>query len=169
VTGEAGPVRLRAATAADEDLLCRIYASTREAELALVDWSPEQKQSFVRQQFHAQDAYYRQHYPGAEFWVIERAGEALGRLYLHHRPREIRLMDIALLSVARGNKIGEGLLRGLMERAAREGKALTIHVEKMNRARHLYERLGFVVVADRGIYDFLEWRPPNAPPGAAPG
>ncbi|MGE5233692.1 MAG: GNAT family N-acetyltransferase [Acidobacteriota bacterium] len=168
MTGEAGPVRLRAAAAGDEDLLCRIYASTREEELALVDWTEEQKQTFLRQQFQAQDAYYRQHYPGAEFWVIERGGrrgEALGRLYLHHRPREIRLMDIALLPAARGQGVGEALLRGLQERAAREGKTLTIHVEKLNRARRLYERLGFLVVADRGVYDFLEWRPAGAAPG----
>ncbi len=156
------PVRLRAATPADAELLLAVYASTRAEELALVDWSAAQKEAFLRQQFQAQDSYYRQHYPGAEFWVIERRGEAIGRLYLHHRPREIRLMDIALLPAARGAGLGEALLRGLMERAAQEGKTLTIHVEKLNRARRLYQRLGFEVVADRGVYDFLQWRPAGA-------
>ena len=40
-------VALRPATAADHEFLARLYASTREEELAAVDWTAEQKQSFL--------------------------------------------------------------------------------------------------------------------------
>jgi ribosomal protein S18 acetylase RimI-like enzyme len=39
------------------------------------------------------------------------------------------------------------------------GKSVTVHVERMNPALRLYERLGFSVAEDKGVYLFLE-RPP---------
>jgi len=154
---------LRPAGEADRQVLLAVYAGTREDELALTDWPAEQKLFFVTQQFEAQDQHYRLHYPGAEFLVIERrtpaGSQPIGRLYLHHRPTEIRLMDISLLPAARGSGFGSTLLAHLLDTAGRAGKRLSIHVEKMNRARRLYERLGFVVVADVGVYDLMEWRP----------
>ena len=36
---------------------------------------------------------------------------------------------------------------------------MTIHVERFNPALRLYERLGFSVAEDKGVYLFLE-RPP---------
>jgi len=153
---------LRPAGEADRSTLLAVYAGTREDELALTDWSPEQKLFFVTQQFEAQDQHYRLHYPGAEFLIIERRTgaerEPIGRLYLHHRASEIRLMDISLLPAARAAGHGTALLLYLLDTARRAGKGLSIHVEKMNRARGLYERLGFVVTADVGVYDLMEWR-----------
>ena len=150
---------LRPAATEDRPHLLAAYASTRADELALTDWSPEQKLAFVTRQFEAQDQHYRLHYPGAEFLVIEHGGQPIGRLYRHDRPTEIRLMDISLLESARGRGFGSRILLALLEEAQREGKRVTIHVEKMNRARALYERLGFTVIADVGVYDLMEWRP----------
>jgi predicted GNAT family acetyltransferase len=39
------------------------------------------------------------------------------------------------------------------------GKRVTIHVERLNPARRLYERLGFSVAEDKGVYLFLERLP----------
>ena len=38
----------------DEELLFRVYASTRAEELAAVAWTDEQKAAFLRMQFAAQ-------------------------------------------------------------------------------------------------------------------
>jgi ribosomal protein S18 acetylase RimI-like enzyme len=46
----------------------------------------------------------------------------------------------------------------LQNEARTAGKALTIHVEKFNPALHLYRRLGFRRIEDKGVYLFLEWR-----------
>ena len=150
---------VRPATPEDRAHLLAAYASTRVDELALTDWSPEQKLAFVTHQFEAQDQHYRLHYPGAAFLVIEHDGQPVGRLYRHDRPSEIRLMDISLLESVRGRGFGSRILRALLEEGQREGKRVTIHVEKMNRARALYERLGFTVIADVGVYDLMEWQP----------
>ncbi len=149
---------LRLSDEADREVLLAVYAGTREDELAYTDWSADQKLAFVTAQFEAQDQHYRLHYPGAQFLVVEAQGRPVGRLYLHYRPTEIRLMDISLLPAARGSGIGGQLLVRVLEEGRRTGRRVTIHVEKMNRARRLYERLGFTVISDVGVYDLLEWR-----------
>ena len=150
-------VKLRLATAEDADFLATVYASTRVEELAVTDWSAAQKAQFCRQQFAAQDAHYRQHYPTAEFSVIECCGAAIGRLYVDRWAKEIRIMDIALLPAQRGAGIGTRLLHELQEEACAAGKALSIHVEKFNPALRLYERLGFSVKEDKGVHLLMEW------------
>ena len=110
-------------------------------------------------QFDAQDAHYREHYAGATYEVIEVDGVPAGRLYVHRRPKEIRLVDIALLPRFRGTGIGTRLLAELIAEAKGRGVSLTIHVEMSNPARRLYERLGFAPVEEHGVYLLMERRP----------
>lgn len=76
-------------------------------------------------------------------------------------PREIRIMDIALLPEHRGRGTGTALLHRLMAEATSAGKFVSIHVERFNPALRLYRRLGFEPAADEGVYVRLEWRPPT--------
>jgi ribosomal protein S18 acetylase RimI-like enzyme len=150
---------LRAVEPADEPLLRKVYAGARADELAIVPWSAKEKDAFLRQQFDAQDAYYREHYRNASFNVIEADGKAAGRLYVARWEDEIRIMDIALLPEHQGAGVGTRLLRELLDEGSREGKRVSIHVEKHNPALRLYERLGFAPVAERGVYLLLEAPP----------
>ena len=149
---------LRHVTEADREFLQAVYASTRAAELAQVPWSDAQKRAFTDQQFVAQSAHYRQHYPGAQYSIIEVNGAPAGRLYVDRWAREIRIMDIALLPEHRGVGIGTKLLGELQEEACAAGKSLSIHVEKFNPALRLYERLGFRPKEDKNVYLLMEWR-----------
>ena len=149
----------RHVTDADLPFLFQLYASTREAELAPVPWSEAQKAAFLDMQFRAQHSHYRTHYAQALWLVILRDGQAIGRLYLDHQPNEHRVVDIALMPEHRGKGYGAALMRDLMEEAGSAGKAVGIHVEKNNPARRLYDRLGFVIVDEHGVYDRLEVRP----------
>lgn len=140
--------------------LLGVYRSTREEELAtVVDWTEEQKAWFVLMQFNAQHAWYQEHYGGATFDIVLVDGVPAGRLYVHRRETEIRLVDITILPELRGRGIGSTLLAGLLAESQESGKPLTIHVEKYNPAMNLYRRLGFKTIADRGPYDLLEWTP----------
>ena len=154
----AGPVTLRPATPADREFLLRVYAESRADELAATDWDEEQKQAFCRSQFEAQDAYYRRHYPGCEFLVIERDGTPVGRLYRDRREDEIRVVDIALLGAARGRGIGGRLMQDILDEAAAAGIMVRIHVERTNPARRLYDRLGFRLAEEGEVYDLLAWK-----------
>jgi GNAT superfamily N-acetyltransferase len=153
---------LRAANEADLTFLCRLYASTREEELAAVDWPPEQKESFLRQQFEAQHAWYREQYLGATFDVVELDGEPIGRLYVARWKHEVRIVDISLLPAHRGQGRGRRLVEALIGEADAAGKAVSIHVERFNPALRLYARLGFELREDKGVYLLLE-RPPSPP------
>jgi ribosomal protein S18 acetylase RimI-like enzyme len=93
-------------------------------------------------QLEAQHAHYSKHRVGSDFRVISRNGEAIGRLYLAHWNSEHRIVDIAFLPAHRRKGLGEALLRDLLDEAAGAAKALSIHVEKFNRAMSLYRRLG---------------------------
>ena len=147
---------LRTARPDDREFLYRVYASTRTEELAVVPWDEAEKDTFLRAQFDSQDRWYRENYTHATFEVIEVDGEPAGRLYLHRGEREIRIVDIALLPEHRGNGVGSALLRDLLAEADAAGQRVTIHVERFNPALRLYERLGFTVAEDKGVYLFLE-------------
>lgn len=153
---------MRPIAAEDREFLCRLYASTRAEELALTDWSDERKAAFLRQQFEAQHSHYQQHYAGASFDLVVVDGEPAGRLYVDRSPQrwpdEIRLVDIALLPEHRGRGLGRRLLGELIEEARSAGRRLTIHVEMLNPALRLYERLGFRPISQYGMYHLLEWR-----------
>lgn len=153
-------VVLRPIQEEDLEFLLRLYATTRAEEMAMVtDWSDEQKEWFVRMQFQAQHAWYQEHYGDAQFDLVLLDGAPVGRLYVHRRATEIRLVDISLIPELRGKGIGSELLRELMAEAEAAGKPLTIHVEKYNPAMRLYLRLGFKAIEDRGPYDLMEWKP----------
>jgi len=154
-------IRFRPVTDGDREFLHTVYASTREDELAVVPWTPEQKAAFLRMQFDAQDKDYHANYGDAQFLVIEVDGRPVGRLYLHRREREFCIIDIALLPEARGAGLGAGILRDILAEAGRAGKPVTIHVERFNRALHLYERLGFQPIEDQGVYRLMRWSPPE--------
>ena len=155
--------QLRPVTEEDRSFLVDLYGSVREPELAHVPWDDGQKHAFVEHQFEAQDAHYREHYPGATLDVIEVSGERAGRLYVHRGPSDIRIMDIALAPAFRRRGIGTALLRSLMDEAQQSGRKLSIHVETNNPARRLYERLGFETAGEHGVYVLMEraWLTPS--------
>jgi ribosomal protein S18 acetylase RimI-like enzyme len=154
-------VRLRPVDDADRAFLVDLYASTREEELAQVEWPEGARETFVEQQFAAQDHHYRANYPGATLDVIEVDGSPAGRLYVHRGPSDIRIMDIALAPGFRGRGIGTSLLRSLMDEADESARKVSIHVEQNNPARSLYDRLGFLPAGEHGVYVLME-RPPAA-------
>lgn len=152
-------ISYRPITEADLPFLGRLYASTRREELAVTGWPQERIDAFLAQQFDAQHKYYTEHYTAASFDLIldQESDQAIGRLYLDRREKEIRIVDIALLPEWRDRGIGGAILRGLLAEAAGEGKSVTIHVEANNPAMNLYLRLGFRHVDDNGVYHLMEW------------
>jgi ribosomal protein S18 acetylase RimI-like enzyme len=97
--------------------------------------------------------------PTAQFFIIEAEKVPAGRLYVEHSEKEIRILDIALLPEFRGKGIGTHFLRDLQKQAQTASKVLSIHVETFNPAKRLYERLGFVLAEDKGVYHFMTWTP----------
>ena len=154
-----GSPTLRPITDDDLAFLRRLYASIRADELAVVDWTDEQKEAFVLQQFEAQHAWWQENYPGATFDLVLLDGEPVGRLYVDRWENEIRIVDVALLPEHRGSGLGTALLRRVFAEGDAAGKPVSIHVEMFNPARRLYERLGFEYAGERGVYLLMVRQP----------
>jgi ribosomal protein S18 acetylase RimI-like enzyme len=151
-------VELRPAAAADQEFRFRVYAGTRADELAVVAWDAAARRAFLRQQFDAREAWYRDQFGGATVDIVTVDGEPAGVLCVD-RGAEIRIVEIALVPERRGRGAGTSLLRAVLAEADAAGKRVTVHVEALNPARRLYDRLGFTVADDKGVYVLLERLP----------
>lgn len=152
-------VSLRPAAPEDEPFLRRVYASTRAEELERVPWSDATKQAFCDMQFDAQDADYRARWGETTYEVIVVDGEPAGRFWRAFKPDNVHVLDISILPEFRGRGAGTALLRSVLDEARASGRSASISVEKFNRARALYERLGFRVVSESDVHYRMEWRP----------
>lgn len=146
---------------ADTAFLRDLYASARWQEVSQVPWTDQARRDFLYEQFQLQRDHYRKNYVGAELLVVRQHGQHIGRIYLYPSSREIRLMDIALIDSKRGLGLGRCMIEALMQLAREDAAEITLHVEPNNPALHLYERLGFRLIEERGVYHFLGWTPPG--------
>jgi ribosomal protein S18 acetylase RimI-like enzyme len=158
VPGNAATMRigLRTATTDDREFLLALYGTTR-ADLALLPLDDEQRGVLVEMQFNAQDLHYRQHHPDAAFDVVEVGGRPVGRFYVDRAAADIRIIDVTLLPEHRGAGIGGSLIRAVQDEAAADGRTVVLHVALDNPAARLYDRLGFRLAEDLGVYRRLEW------------
>ena len=158
-------VTLRPVVAEDEPLLLELYASTRAEEMAMVPWTREHQEAFVRMQFDAQQAHYKKIQPDANHDIILSNGRPVGRLYVARTNDRIEIMDITILPQERNAGIGSSLIRDLMEEAE-NSRPLRIYVENFNPSLHLFERLGFKAVEEDGFMLLMEWVPNSSSPAS---
>jgi ribosomal protein S18 acetylase RimI-like enzyme len=157
---EAMPVNLRPAQPEDEPFLFRVYAGTRADEMAAWGWDAAQQEAFLRMQFNAQSMAYRAQYPDADHRIIIYGNQPVGRILIDRSGQGILLIDIALLAECRNTGIGSALIRDLQREATQAGAPVRLHVLKTNPAAvRLYERLGFSITDDDGIYLEMKWLP----------
>ncbi|GEO10040.1 GNAT family N-acetyltransferase [Segetibacter aerophilus] len=153
-------ITLRAISNKDDQLLFKIYCSTRLEEMNLMRaWSDLQKKNFLRMQFDTQHTYYIKHYTPASFWIICKNNKPIGRLYLHeeYEDNSIRIIDITLLHEWRNKGIGENILLQILQLGVERKRAVTLHVEALNPALQLYQRLGFSVINTNNLHYLMEW------------
>jgi ribosomal protein S18 acetylase RimI-like enzyme len=151
-------ITFRDIQAGDESFLLDLYASTRAQEMALVPWTDEQQRAFIKMQFAAQDADYRERFPDADYRVILQDEEAVGRMYVLRNRQGIRILDITILPRFRNAGIGTSLIQTLIAEGAETKRSVQIYVESFNPSLRLFERLGFSVIEEDGFIRLLEWR-----------
>ncbi len=144
----------------DQAFLAVLYASTRMEEMERVPWTPEQKVQFLAMQFHAQTTHYAEEYDPSGFFIIEQAGNRIGRLYRERQGDDIHIIDISLVPETRGAGLGTMLLQEILDEAAAQGLTVSIYVEHFNPAKRLYHRLGFVEIGQNGVYHLMRWEAP---------
>lgn len=135
------------ATSADQAFLFEVYASTRGAD----------RVEALGTQYQERAAHYRRRCPQAEECILLWRGARAGTAIICRRPQEIRLMDLAVLPAYRNLGMGTELLRKLQAEAASTHKSLGLQVARTNRARCLYERLGFAIIGETPNHVSMVW------------
>lgn len=160
-------VTLRPEKESDIPLLAQLYASTREEEMKLVPWTAEQKAAFLQMQFECQYKHYHEYYRSASFEIIECDGSPAGRLCVDRSKEEFRVVDIVLLPEFRNRGVATQLLGDIIEQAEDAGAKVSMHVLRGSQAMRLYERLGFELAKDKGVYLLIERAPAAQKHGVA--
>lgn len=140
---------LRGAVSADTEFEHFLYASTRDDLRPL---GPEVFDGLVGMQFRAQSMSIRLDHPNADRKIVIVEDVPAGRLITDGSDGPVEVIDVALLPEYRGQGLGTSVMRGVIAQADRLGRAVRLHVEKQSRAIHLYERLGFSICGDVGMY-----------------
>ncbi|MGJ3648712.1 GNAT family N-acetyltransferase [Sphingomonas sp. GlSt437] len=163
----AAGVRLRAATMDDLPFLRQLNRAILAPAFALAPWSAAERDAVMTEQFDLQHRHYLQHFPRADYWIIERAGNAgakpIGRYYLNRHGTLWRALDLGFLPGKRG--FGAALLNWTKTLAAAAGAdGFDFHVAHDNsRAHALYLKLGFEDVdAPLATHQRMIWRNPKA-------
>lgn len=153
-------ISLRPACPEDKLFYFRVYASTRTEEMSLVNWTAEQKDSFLWMQFNAQTEHYRLNYPTAKYQVILREGIPAGRLITERTKDQLLIMDISILPEYRNGGIGTAIIEDLIDEAVRSSMPLVLRVEYFNPVIRLYTRLGFEKTREvNSVYQEMVWKP----------
>lgn len=107
-----------------------------------------------------QEERYRQHFQPASCKIIVQEGQDVGVLASRKIETELVIVSIQLLPQHQGRGIGTSLIDVLFKEARDEGKRLTLQVLKVNdRARQLYERLGFSTVEETDTHYLMKAAP----------
>jgi GNAT superfamily N-acetyltransferase len=149
---------------ADRDFLVELYRTThRVSHEALSHLPQDAARALLAMQLHAQAASYRQRFPGVVFHIVcDHQGRPAGRLTVARTDTDLHLLDIGLLPEYRGQGLGTALIETLQREAAASGIPLQLKVMRGNRARQLYQRMGFVVSAEYELDLGMTWVPSMA-------
>ncbi len=152
-------IDFRPITDKDKPFLAEVYEASRAEEMSMTGWPPEEIKKFLQNQFNLQHVQYMENYKNAQFDIILYNRVPAGRLYVHRKKDDIRIVDIALLPRFRRQGIGSKIMTDLVAEADEKQLPLSLHVECNNPAMGLYERLGFEKGELKGVYYFMERKP----------
>lgn len=106
---------------------------------------------------------FRQRWDPGQVRIITRDEADIGWLQSFEKGGAVFLAQLFIERHLRQRGIGTGVVKWLIEEAARGGQALTLGVVKTNPALRLYERLGFRTTHEDGrkFYMRHDWRVPR--------
>jgi GNAT superfamily N-acetyltransferase len=90
--------------------------------------------------------------------IVVLDGSDIGWLCVRRDPDGIDIYAIYLLPAAQKRGIGTTLVRAVIGEARASSLPLTVSTAKINPARRLYERLGFVATRESEFKVFMEMR-----------
>lgn len=124
---------LRGATDADYDFLYWLFVATMKDSISQL-WGWEDARW---------SAFFREHFIADRYQIVVVDGRDVGALWVEDRPGEVYLDTIEIAPAYQGRGLGAALLHAVLADAHARGLPVTLQVNRVSRARRLYQRLGF--------------------------
>jgi ribosomal protein S18 acetylase RimI-like enzyme len=130
---------LRPATSGDYDFLYHLHVATIKPYVAATwGWDDATQSNFFRQKFDP-----------AKRQIIMLNDKPAGVLSVEEQESDTYLALIEILPEYQGRGLGTAVIRDLLHAAHRQNHSVSLRVLKANnRARRLYERLGFTITEE---------------------
>ncbi|MGC2160910.1 MAG: GNAT family N-acetyltransferase [Silvibacterium sp.] len=146
----------RGVTEEDEAFRYRLFTETAGAEfMAIVG-----DQRLLQMQYRGREMSYASQFPGAKEWLICLSdGKPVGRVLLDLQPGVMRLVDIGLLEVYRGQGIGKTIVQNLQQQCQDRRSELVLQVAQTSHAKNLYWQMGFTEAGHDAVYAQMKWQP----------
>ncbi len=162
---------IRPARPGDKAFLEKLHRDQRE-DLKMVDADRAYIEELLDMQLRAQTLGYGGAFPEALYFVIEKTGDAVGKLTLDWGGTEARVVDLAFVKKARGKGFGQSVLMALIAACGSSKCPLAVSVALNNPA--LYQWLlaqGFAVTQapEGGSHHMLVWYPGRDAMAGQPG
>lgn len=142
-------IGLRQATQNDYDFLYELVKTTmREYVEPIWGWDEEW-----------QRAYFQEHFDPDQVQIIVLGSQDIGAVSVEIKLEEHFLARLYLLPDYQRRGIGTHLLRSILGQAFAQGLPVTLQVLKGNRAKRLYERLGFAETEEAETHYLMKAAP----------
>ena len=141
---------LRACSTDDEAFVRRIH---HEAYLDVVT------RQFGRWDEAEQDGFFAEKWDSRHYQQVVVEGAPVGVLRLTRDADQLFIDEMQLLPEFQGRGIGTQVLADLLADSRRAKLPVRLRVLRLNRAKSLYERLGFTVYDETGTHFLMEWLP----------
>jgi ribosomal protein S18 acetylase RimI-like enzyme len=138
--------QLRQATKADADFLYRLHvAAMRDLVTRVWGWDDAWQERYFAARF---DPTYSR--------IVVVVGEDVGVIAVEESAADVFLANIEILPEYQGRGLGAALVNGVIREAEARDLPVRLQVLKINPARRLYERLGFVATGETEAHFLME-------------
>ena len=138
---------LRIASHADFDFLYRLYiASMKEYVEKTWGWN----ETF-------QDELFKNHFDVSKYQIIIHNNDDVGMLSVEDKEEEIFLARIQILPEFQRRGIGRAIITDLINFSKEKNLSLSLRVLRVNPAKQLYDRLGFVVTGETETHYLMKF------------
>lgn len=144
---------LRQATDADYAFLYDLHRATMKEYVAQT-WGWDEA---------SQAAMFKDRFDPTHYQIIVVDGRDVGSLSVERRADALDLSNVWILPAYQGRGLGTAAISAILEQARADGLPVTLGVLKVNPARRLYERLGFVITGETTTHYLMSTARP-APP-----
>ena len=105
----------------------------------------------------AQYSYFLKNFRPKTMRIIRYDGQDVGMVELLERPEELFIARFEVLPEFQNRGIGTTIIQWAIDQAVATQKALRLQVFKINPARRLYERMGFIETGEMETHIQMEW------------